>query len=382
MLVVGAGPAGCAAAYDLAESGVSVRLLDREDFPRPKPCAGALSVKALKRLRYSAAPVIQWVARDIDISLSRAHDRRLRSRHPVVAMTVRQALDAFCLARTLERGAMFQRIDDLAEVAEDDAGVSLRLASGQSLRAAFVIGADGAGSRVARLIGERLAGRALAIEGHVRRSAAPGKHAMRFDFGLVRGGYGWIFPKHDHLNVGLYTQAADVPLRKGDLVAYALQALGTDAVAQMVGYPLGVGGRAYRPRSRRVLLAGDAAGMAEPMMGEGLHNAIKTGQLAAAAILTELRDGHSARDLYRRSLREVQRDLHACAGAAHWVYEVPKIGYRALASRPGRTALMRGFAAGKTFDEIWRSAAWAPFYAIAPVEAVEAFEAGAAGQEE
>ncbi|HET9211537.1 MAG TPA: FAD-dependent oxidoreductase, partial [Thermoanaerobaculia bacterium] len=59
VLVVGAGPAGCAAAFDLARAGLDVLLLDRRSFPRVKPCGGALTVKALRALRFSVAPLVR-----------------------------------------------------------------------------------------------------------------------------------------------------------------------------------------------------------------------------------------------------------------------------------------------------------------------------------
>ena len=60
-MVVGAGPAGCAAAYDLAAAGQSVLLLDKRDFPRAKACAGGLTIKAVQALRYSIDPVVRKV---------------------------------------------------------------------------------------------------------------------------------------------------------------------------------------------------------------------------------------------------------------------------------------------------------------------------------
>ena len=64
-IVVGAGPAGCAAAYDLAAAGQSVLLLDKNDFPRPKACAGGLTSKAVQALRYSIDPVVRKVVRRV-----------------------------------------------------------------------------------------------------------------------------------------------------------------------------------------------------------------------------------------------------------------------------------------------------------------------------
>ena len=379
VIVVGAGPAGAAAAYDLAAAGLSVVVLDRKDFPRVKPCAGAVTVKALKRLRYSIAPVIRWVARDLEVSLGGTRERRFASRHPVAAMTVREELDAFCLQKTCARGAEFRVVHDISSLTEDATGVTVLTAAGKALRAAFVIGADGANSRIRRLLGVAGPERAWALEGRAKATAG-GAAEMRFDFACAHGGYGWIFPKGDHVNVGLYTSQPQITFSKNDLLAYARRALGAAQVDEIVGHPLGVGGEAYVPHRRRVILAGDAAGTAERLFGEGIHNAIKSGQLAAEAIVGELRGGGEARKTYASALGPLKADLRTCARMSRRFYRHQKLGFAGLCSLPVRTSLMRGFAAGRTAREILRTAPLAPFYAVDPVESVIQYEREANGR--
>src|SRR4051794_2789227 len=69
VIIVGAGPAGCAAAYDLAAAGLSVQLLDKKQFPRVKACAGALTMKTIRALRYSVLPVIRHICHDFQVGL-------------------------------------------------------------------------------------------------------------------------------------------------------------------------------------------------------------------------------------------------------------------------------------------------------------------------
>jgi flavin-dependent dehydrogenase len=109
-IVVGAGPAGCAAAYDLAGAGRAVVLLDDAEFPRHKACAGGLTRKSLRALRYSVAPVTRETVSAIVVEKKRGETATLASRSAVCAMTVREELDDFCLRRTMEAGAQFERI--------------------------------------------------------------------------------------------------------------------------------------------------------------------------------------------------------------------------------------------------------------------------------
>ena len=92
-MVVGAGPAGCAAAYDLASAGQSVLLVDKKDFPRHKACAGGLTIKAVQALRYSIEPVVRQVVNRVRLASSTDPDVLLKSREPICVMTVRAELD-------------------------------------------------------------------------------------------------------------------------------------------------------------------------------------------------------------------------------------------------------------------------------------------------
>ena len=351
VLVVGAGPAGCAAAYGLVRSGLRVILLDRKRFPRMKPCGGALTIKALDRLPYSIAPVIRRVAYDLTVSLKGASRRTFPSAVPICVMTQRDEFDDYCFGQTLDAGAEFELIPniegcrDLGEVAE------VALTDGRTMTARYIVGADGARSRVRHLArGLGTLRRTFAVEGQVALSDCGPTPDMRFDFGYVPGGYGWVFHKGEHLNVGLYSQYERVRFGKNDLVEYASRFLGTTSVNHRIGYPIGVGGDRYEVASKRIFLAGDAAGLADPLLGEGIHNALKSGQAAATAILAAEEGGADAGARYARELREIQADLRASGSAAAWFYRLQTLGFGVLASMPARTSLMRGFAAGMTYN--------------------------------
>ena len=353
VIVVGAGPSGCSAAWDLTAKGLRVLLVDRTEFPRKKTCAGGLTVKAVRALRYSIAPVIQRTVCNLSVSCRMRHLKLFKGIDPICHMTERSAFDYFCLKKAVDAGACFAVVKRIDQIVESDRSVSL-IADGGSLRARFLIGADGAHSRIRRLTG-RFAGfrHGFAVEGLVDR-APPSDLNMSFDFSRVAGGYGWVFPKAGHINVGLYTLRSNVRITRQDLVDYAVRRIGRPVPTRISGSPLGMGGWRYRPGRGRVLLVGDAAGLVDPLLGEGLYHAIISGQEAAAAIADAMDTGSDACKAYAKGLRPIQRDLIFALAASAAFYRLPGMGHLLLVSPPARIALMTGFSQGLSLVDIFR----------------------------
>src|ERR1700759_1967386 len=134
VLIAGAGPAGCAAAYDLTRAGKRGLMLDRRTFPRHKACACGLTRKTLRALRYSVEPVVERVCREVVLQEAgpqfhqgvRVADKncevRLQTRNAICATAVREKFDAFCLDQTVAAaGAELKKIESVVAVRESAA---------------------------------------------------------------------------------------------------------------------------------------------------------------------------------------------------------------------------------------------------------------------
>jgi len=386
-VVVGAGPAGCAAAYDLSAAGRTVLLVDKAEFPRHKACAGGLTMKAVQALRYPIDPVVRHTVREIGLEDASAPSGTVRvsRRRPVCVMTVRAELDAYCLDQTRRRGAEFRRIGPIRGL-QEEADRVLLFAGGEPLAARLLLGADGVHSRVRALLGPAPWFRTgFALETDVAYSATGGRaFPLVFDFAPVPGGYGWLFPRNDHVNVGLYSAGLgrqdlaglsasgvspgdDAPPGHGDggsgpaaatinraaLSAYVAARCGTGDHGPVTGQFLGLGAAGYAPSGSRVLLAGDAAGFADPLTGEGIYGAIASGQAAAAAMLASLRSEAAVPGIrYAAATERLRSDLRVAERAARRFYPEPGRGLRLMRMPVLRWAVLHSYSEGASLARL------------------------------
>jgi geranylgeranyl reductase family protein len=350
-IIVGAGPAGCAAAYDLARSGREVLLLDRAEFPRQKACAGGLTSKTVRALRYPVAPVTRQTLAHIRIETPDSKSTVLRRHDDYCFMTVRQELDDYCFRQTLAAGAQFRRIRAITGIAEDGDRISLEVnldAGGETLQAGYLIGADGVHSQVRQLLfgkNPEWFWRGFALEACARVPDAA-RQDLLFDFAPVRDGYGWIFPKGDHVNVGLYSYSGNEQIDRTRLAAYVRSRFGDVPAEDMIGQYAGFGAARHMIPAGRAFLVGDAGGFVDPLTGEGIYFAVVSGQAAAGAVESALRSGAPAYLLFAEATAKLRADLALSTSGARWFYNNLEQGCNLL-SVPGiKGVAVRAFAEG------------------------------------
>ncbi len=316
VIVSGGGPAGASAARVLAGRGFSVALLDRAMFPRKKLCGGLLTWKSVRTLERvfgldEAALKDQGLVDFEATSYSLLHRGRkvFRSQdiHPFL-LVERTVFDHRLLTLAEEAGAtVFQGTD--ATHCIPATGV-VATANGREFSAKFIIGADGANSRTRRSLGVNreawYANLAQAVEFHIDRSKVPARYRdlaePELHVGFIKAGYGWVFPNRDQLCIGmcgLEKTGKDFHAHFQEFLAM----LGLDpASVELKGHPLPYGNWLGEPCQEKLLLAGDAAGFVEPLLGEGIFYALMTGRYAAEAVANALETGADPALEYQRRL--------------------------------------------------------------------------------
>ena len=328
--VVGAGPGGGAAALALSRGGLRVAILEKAVPPRYKTCGGGLLGRTLKMLPLDVRAVVERECFSAELhhhgpALSFTTQRE----QPVVSMVMRDRFDHLLTTAAQEAGATLRAGAPVVSVVPRAEGVELKTKAG-AITARFVIAADGVGSVVARECGlPELRHVIPALECEVTVDAArfeKFRHAARFDFGLTPHGYAWVFPKRGHLSIGVLTTRRG-SCNLNDEYARYLAHLGLTGPEKEERHGFMI---PLRPRDRlcdtpRVLPIGDAAGLADPLMAEGISGAILSGQLAAQAILAHRSDEAAARRAYRAHLQAtLLPELRLARVLARIIYDFPR----------------------------------------------------------
>jgi geranylgeranyl reductase family protein len=284
VLVVGGGPAGSATAHRLAAAGADVVLVDKARFPRDKPCGGGLTVRAVRHCPVDPSPVVE---EEVDLVELRFRYRAAvvrRASAPVIRMTQRRRLDAFLLEAAREQGV---------EVRE---GTTV---DPTTFPADYVVAADGANGTTARAfgLGDGIV-HGVAYEGNAPYGVVAREryaHRAVIELADIPGGYGWAFAKGDHVNVGVGAWQSEGP-RIREHLARVCEAHGLDAdrLEGLRGHRLPLRRPGVRIAGQRALCVGDAAGLIDPVSGDGMYECFVSARLAADAILAGSLDGYQA----------------------------------------------------------------------------------------
>jgi geranylgeranyl reductase family protein len=305
-VVVGAGPAGSTTAYRLANAGASVLLVDRARFPRDKPCGGGLTGRAVRLLPVEIDPVVEETADRLELRFRFRRGFERRSSEPLVLLTQRRRLDLYLAESAAAAGANFRDGVRVDGIVASEHGVEARV-GGRPIGADVVIGADGANGITGRALGlgTNIA-HGVALEGNIPYGVADrGRFARRLvcELGIVPGGYGWVFPKGDHVNVGIGGWRSEGPrLRELLHRLCEVHELPFDRLESLRGHRLPLRTPTTPLAAGRAALVGDAAGLVDPLSGDGMYEAFLSSKLVSSAVLEVLAGRVASMDRYEHEL--------------------------------------------------------------------------------
>ncbi|MDH5348468.1 MAG: geranylgeranyl reductase family protein [Nitrospira sp.] len=342
VIVVGSGPAGSCTAWRLAKAGVTVAVLEKAALPRYKTCGGGVVGRAMQALPVDVSHVVEQDCHAAQLSLFPAGLSFTTHRPtPIVSMTMRDQFDYALLSAAQAAGAVIHQQCAVENVLFQGDFLTVGTHAG-SMKAKFVVAADGALSSVARNMGladGRVLIPALEYEVTVPRDRLDRFHGTaRFDFGVLPHGCAWTFPKTDHLSIGVLSTAQ----RGGDLkssMARYLDQLGCGSVTQVErhGFVIPIRPRRGPFADERILLVGDAAGFADPVTGEGISFAIRSGLMAAQSLIDRHLEEESVKHAYTRSLAEtILPELERGRWLTRLLYNFPRVRSWAFARQGQR----------------------------------------------
>jgi menaquinone-9 beta-reductase len=333
-LVVGSGPAGSIAATVLARGGARVALVDKARFPRDKACGDLIGPRGVQLLSDLGITVPGAIKVD-DMIVVGPTSRRVRlpcypgRTYPGNGIAIRRVdFDAALHEAAVCAGAE-AFIDRAADPLWGEQGLEgFALSSGTEIRADTIIGADGASSRVAAaadLVDSRRVLWGFAVRAYVEDSVDL-PYIVLWEQSPWRAfpGYGWLFPGPDGrgnvgLGLGTLSTRAGAATAARELPAFVrtlrdLGLLATAAPAPTLGGWLKLGMVGTNPAQGRVLLTGDAAGLVNPLQGEGISQAMSSGRAAGQAVLAD--PARAARQ-YRAYLANTYAPYHSATAPVH-----------------------------------------------------------------
>lgn len=293
LIIIGAGPAGSTAGRLAGKLGLKTLIIEKEEFPRYKPCGGAFSEHAMSYLDYTVPPNIN----EKEVYGARVHYQNhvieKQKEYRIATLVTRSVLDNYMLSKAKEVNVKVNMAEKvkICEEMEDYVVVN---STRDRYEAKFVIVAEGAQGRLNRLVRKKVKkeefGICMVTEIKEKNDIIDKYifNAIDIHFGVAKLGYGWIFPHDNYYSVGVGGIAKSMPQPKKVIKKFLQDNGFASSGLNLRGHLIPVGGLKRKLSSPRLILCGDAAGFVDSFYGEGIAYAIRSGQLAVELIYDSL----------------------------------------------------------------------------------------------
>jgi geranylgeranyl reductase family protein len=312
--VIGAGPAGLAAASAAAATGARTVVLERAEHPRYKTCGGGLIGASLGAVDGQIDVPVRDQIRSATFTLRGGREFTREEKEPLLAMVLREEFDQALLRRAAAQGAVLRQRAPVRAIGQAGEVASARLADGSAVTAKVIVGADGSSGVTARHVGVRFEQVDLGLELELAVAPPVAREwagRVLLDWGKIPASYGWVFPKGDRLTVGVIAARGNGDATREYLREFTSRLrLGSFEVVRDSGHLTRCRSDDSGLRRGRVIVAGDAAGLLDPWTREGISFALRSGALAGefaakAAVSDGGQDAGSSLDEYASAVARV-----------------------------------------------------------------------------
>ena len=338
VIIVGAGPSGSTLGYYLSHKGFKVLIIEKKKLPRYKLCGGGITRRASNILPFDFNHVVEDYSLKAKILLNNKEVFSKAYDSPVVSMVMRDKFDLFLISKAKEQGVVVKDKTKFLSIDGDPGHLTVKTSEGY-YKTNIIVGADGVLSKVAKELKLNIDYKfmvALGAEVYFSDEKILDRYktTVHYDFGVIRHGYGWVFPKNDHLSVGVLSVVGKEKSIKSQFYKYLkTKKLDENSEiktlrAHLIPYNPA---KENRYANDKGLIIGDANGHVDPITGEGVYYAIKGAQIAAKTIINYLNNDIQSLEIFNVELkRQITKDLERANFLASLLYSFPAFGYKVL----------------------------------------------------
>jgi len=294
VVIIGAGPAGIAAGHSIINNNISCCIIDKQVFPRNKLCAGGITQKTYDLLKslnlgseFKGESTV--VSKDVSLYLKDKYITDIECGNTY--LVDRFEFDEYLVRAYENKGG--ELLENTKVKSIDTSNNIITLDNNETITFKYIIGADGAVGITRSLVDKNIKSNGFCLQVDIDKSNTNyNSDKMSMYYGVLPYGYGWIFPKKNHLSVGFigdYDKNLDY---KGEFEKF-LNSIGINCDRnQFKGAFIPFGQYINNPinKEKNLLLVGDAAGFVDPISGEGIYFAVLSGIKAAETIIKSIKN--------------------------------------------------------------------------------------------
>jgi len=333
VVISGAGPSGSLLGYFLSREGINTMIVERQEFPRYKICAGGLQHRSLALIPFDIKKVIQKSLNGILFTYKGKDSFKRRYNASVIHTVDRREFDKFLADKAIEGGCEIAFDEKVIGYEHVKGGLKINTDK-RSLQAKVIVGADGIrgtvhrhltyGSKILKILGYELEKKASQLEKEKYGDS------VGLDFGGIKKGYVWAFPKKDIISYGIGGPFSSAVYMKRYFNQYLNRSGGMDT-SRIMAQSIPIKTEQTPVCGSRVLAVGDAACLGDGFTGEGLYNALRSSRIAARSIRDALSSSTFDFEDYDKQIRdEIFEDIKMSLTFSRIFFLYPLFFYKLL----------------------------------------------------